>query len=221
MEDHSGERTNPGDITRLLSESAEGSENARDQLFELVHAELLTLARSRMRDERPDHTLSATALVNETYLRLFRVAGMEQPSTTSTDATVSGRFAQSLSFANRAMFFKAAATAMRRILVDHARAKLARKRGGEQARAGGRISLDLLEVADSADPSRIVALDDAISRLEQVDERAASVVRLRFFAGQELAAISEMLGVSERTIKRDWEFARAWLWQTIEQDETG
>lgn len=194
----------PGDVTQLAAASASGSADARDRLIELVYAELLTLARSRMRDERPDHTLSATALVNETFLRLFRLAGVDEPSR--------------LPFMNRATFFKASATAMRRILVDHARAKATKKRGGDVRRAARAISVDVLEVAASTDPATIVSLDEAITRLEKVDERAATVVRLRFFAGQELLTIADLLDVSDRTIKRDWEFARAWLQQAMDKE---
>lgn len=193
---------NPGDVTQLAAASAAGSSDARDRLIELVYAELLTLARSRMRDERLDHTLSATALVNETFLRLFRLAGVDEPG--------------QLPWMNRATFFKSAATAMRRILVDHARAKGAKKRGGQVKRQLTPISVDLLEVAATTDPDTIVSLDDAISRLDKVDERAATVVRLRFFAGQELTVIAELLDISDRTVKRDWEFARAWLQQAME-----
>lgn len=193
----------PGDVTQLAAASASGSADARDRLIELVYAELLTLARSRMRDERPDHTLSATALVNETFLRLFRLAGVDEPA--------------QLHWMNRATFFKAAATAMRRILVDHARAKATKKRGGEIKRTHRPISVDVLEVAANTDPATIVSLDEAITRLEKVDERAASVVRLRFFAGQELIAIAELLDISDRTVKRDWEFARAWLQQAMDE----
>ena len=192
-----------GDITQLAAESAAGSGDARDRLIELVYAELHTLARSRMRNERADHTLSATALVNETFLRLFRLAGVEDPGT--------------LHWMNRATFFKAAATAMRRVLVDHARARATKKRGGDARRVLAPISLDVLEVAAATDPAQIVALDEAITRLEDVDDRAATVVRLRFFAGQELRAIAEMLDVSDRTAKRDWEFARAWLQQAMDE----
>ncbi|USN99493.1 MAG: sigma-70 family RNA polymerase sigma factor [Phycisphaeraceae bacterium] len=197
-----------GDITRLLGESAAGSTNARDRLVEIVYAELHAMAKSRLRSERPDHTLGATGLVNETYMRLFRVAGegVLPP------------------FSDRAAFFSAAATAMRRVLVDHARGKAAVKRGGPRSLRGSRVSLDALDAAESLEPQELLSLDEAISRLEQVDERAARVVRLRFYAGQSVEAIAEMLEVSDRTIKRDWEFARAWLRQAlgaIEQETTG
>ncbi|MBZ0172381.1 MAG: sigma-70 family RNA polymerase sigma factor [Phycisphaerales bacterium] len=188
-----------GEVTRLLGESAAGSRPARDRLVEIVYAELHAMARSRLRGERAGHTLDATALVNETYLRLFRVAGESMPPP----------------FPDRAAFFSASATAMRRILVDHARGKAAVKRGGPRSARGVRVSLDAIDAAETLDPQDLLSLDEAISRLEVVDERAARVVRLRFYAGQSVEAIAEMLGVSDRTIKRDWEFARAWLSQAV------
>ena len=120
---------------------------------------------------------------------------------------------------NRATLFAAAATAMRRILVDHARAKSTKKRGGPRGELGDRIPLDVIEAARTAEPDQILALDDAISRLEHVDERAATVVKLRFYGGLEQSAIGELLDVSERTVKRDWEFARAWLRQSFDETE--
>lgn len=186
---------NSNEITRLLGASADGSRDARDRLVEIVYAELHTMARSRLHSERPDHTLGATGLVNETYMRLFRVAGQDQIP----------------AFEDRVAFFSAAATAMRRVLVDHARGKAAVKRGGPRADRGSRVSLDAMDAAETLEPEDLLSLDEAISRLETVDERSARVVRLRFYAGQSIEAIAEMLGVSDRTIKRDWEFARAWL----------
>lgn len=188
----------PGEVTQLLADVADGSAAARDRLLHIVLDDLRAIARSHMRRERPDHTLGATALVNESYLRLFRVAG----ETAKT------------SYAHRHAFYKAAATAMRRILIDHARARAAGKRGNLRGR--GRISLDLLEASIEADPHDLLSLDDALCRLEEEDERAAAVVRLRFFGGRQIEEIAEMYNVSARTIKRDWEFARARLQQLLE-----
>ncbi len=197
----------PGsEITRLLGASADGSREARDRLVEIVYSELHAMARSRLRSERADHTLGATGLVNETYLRLFRVAG---------DRTV-----EVPDFSDRAAFYAAAATAMRRVLIDHARSKAAANRGGPRRDRGSRVSLDAIDAAETLDPQDLLSLDEAISRLEQVDERSARVVRLRFYAGQPIEAIAEMLGVSDRTIKRDWEFARAWLRDAIADEQT-
>lgn len=196
-------RPSSGEVTQLLDAARAGNLSARDRLLELVYQELRTIAASKMRGERADHTLGATGLVNESYLRLFRIAGQEAP----------------LSFAHRHAFYQAAATAMQRILIDHARARGARKRGGSAAR---RISLDVLEAAAHADPSDLLSLDDALCRLQEEDERAAAVVRMRFFGGRQFEEIAQLNGVTVRTIKRDWEFARARLQQLMEaQDEQG
>jgi RNA polymerase sigma factor (TIGR02999 family) len=196
-------RPSPADeITRLLRESCEGIVSSRDSLLSAVHGELLGMARAQMRGERNDHTLGATALVHEAYLRLFRAL--------SPDATVD--------WADRGAFYAAAATAMRRILVDHARTRARDKRGGSNA-ASRRVALDVLEAARSADPTTLVALDEAIERLATIDARAAEVVRLRFFAGLEQADIATLLGCTERTVKRDWAFARAWLHDALAADD--
>lgn len=196
--DNSNER---GMITQLLESAAAGSVSDRDRLLQIVYDELRVIARSHMRNERPDHTLGATGLVNESYLRLFRVAGESQPA----------------SFSHRHAFYKAAATAMRRILIDRARAAGKRL----DPRRSGRISVDLMEASIEADPHDLLSLDDALSRLEQEDERAANVVRLRFFGGRQIQEIADMLGVTDRTIKRDWEFARARLQQLLEEQAGG
>ncbi|MBX3372876.1 MAG: sigma-70 family RNA polymerase sigma factor [Phycisphaeraceae bacterium] len=198
--EHPGQRPGP-EITRLLHAAAAGSVSERDELLRIVYEELQKIARSHMRGERMDHTLGATALVNESWLRLFRMSGTEPPP----------------AFAHRHAFYKAAATAMRRILIDHARARAAGKRGS--ARRPGRIALDLLEASVSADPDDLVSLDDALCRLEQEDDRAATVVRLRFYGGRSIEEIAQMLSVSDRTIKRDWEFARARLQQILESGD--
>jgi RNA polymerase sigma factor (TIGR02999 family) len=189
-----------GEVTQLLSAAAAGSTQAREQLLVLVHAELRVIAQSQMRGERQDHTMGATALVNESYLRLFRAAGMP-----------------SMPFYHRHAFFLAASTAMRRILIDHARARAAVKRSGGQSR--GRISADVLEASERADPADLLSLDEALLRLEQEDERAALVVRLRFFAGRTIEEVAEILGLTSRTVKRDWEFARARLQELIESSD--
>ena len=184
-------------ITELLAQSTSGSEEACDKLLTLVYTELHALARSRMRGEGADHTLSATALVNEAYVRLFRATGQE-----GGDAR---------HWASRSNFFAAAATAMRRILIDHARSKATAKRGGPRRVFASDVMLDVLEAARTLDPAEVLALDDAISRLKEVDDRAAEVVRLRFYGGLEIADVAAALETSDRTVKRDWEFARAWL----------
>jgi RNA polymerase sigma-70 factor, ECF subfamily len=190
-----------GEITLLLESVAAGSAADRDRLMQIVYDELRIIANSYMRGERADHTLGATGLINESYLRLFRVAGEEPPAF----------------FRHRHAFYKAAATAMRRILIDHARARAAGKRAS--GHPIGRISIDLVEASTDADPYDLLSLDEALSRLEQEDERAATVVRLRFFGGREIEEVAEMLSVSARTIKRDWEFARARLQQLLEESD--
>jgi len=187
-----------GDLTLLIEQIQDGREDARQALFSEVYHELRTIAASHMQHERVEHTLGATALVNESYLRLFGVETNASP----------------LSFEHRHAFFKAASVAMRRILIDHARGKAAAKRspgGGNRI-----ISLDLEVASEHADPADLIALDDALRILELEDERAASVVQLRFYAGRQIDEIAEMTGVSARTIKRDWEFARARLQQLLE-----
>lgn len=187
-----------GDVTRLLVESAEGSVEARDRLASILYAELHGMARSRMSGERRDHTLGATGLVNETFVRLFR----------STDAMVGH---EELTWRDRRAFFAAAATAMRRILIDHARSKNAAKRGSKRFLAGTRLDVDAVSAAQQLEPSQMIELDEAMMKLEMIDPRAAQVTKLRFFAGQDIEGVAELLEVSSRTVKRDWEFARAFL----------
>ncbi len=180
------------DVTIALGALAAGDAGARDTLLQLVYEELRKLAESRMRQESPGQTLQATALVHEAYLRLV-----------SEDAA---------KWENRAHFFHAAAEAMRRILIERARRRKRLKHGG------GRLRFDVdevpvVEVAASpeADPGELLALDEALERLAKEDARLAQVVMLRFFGGLSVERVAEVLGVSDRTVKRDWEFARAWL----------
>jgi RNA polymerase sigma factor (TIGR02999 family) len=189
----------PGDISQQLSAIAKGDAKAAEQLLPLVYAELRALARSRMRHERRDHTLQATELVHEAYVRLVH------------DAEVG--------WEGRGHFFGAAAEAMRRILIEHARARGRVKRGGDdQGRPPRKLSLTLGGVADLAaqgDPEEVFALDEAIQRLEAHDARLAQVVRLRFYAGLSVEETASALGVAPRTVKRDWTFARAWLFEAL------
>jgi RNA polymerase sigma factor (TIGR02999 family) len=185
----------PGAVTTLLKAAAEGRTDAPDRLLSLVYEELRRIARQRMAGERAGHTLQATALVHEAYLRLLGKDGID--------------------WAGRGHFFRAAAESMRKILIDHARARNAEKRGG------GKAALSIAGVADltpTADPAGILALDDAIGRLEGVDSQAAAVVRLRFYAGLDEQAVADALGLSTRTVRRDWAFARGWLRQTLERE---
>lgn len=189
------EAASRGEVTRLLNAAAAGDPQAPNDLFALVYDQLRAMAGKRMASEPPNHTLQATALVNEAYVRLV---GKSKTGWTG-----------------RGHFFRAAAQAMRHILVDHARARNAGKRGG------GRAALSITGVADLAamsDPGGFLALDDAILRLEQVDALAASIVRLRFFAGLQPAEVAEALGTSERTVRREWTFARGWLRDALERE---
>lgn len=183
-------------VTRLLQAVSAGEEGAPTRLLELVYGQLRAIAQQRMSGERREHTLQATALVHEAYVRLLGKQGAE--------------------WQGRAHFFRAAAEAMRKILIDHARARNADKRGG------GRAALNIANVADLADndnPAGILALDDAMMRLERVDAQASEVVRLRFYAGLSVEATAETLGISPRTVRRDWAFARAWLRETLEREQ--
>lgn len=183
------------EVTRLLNAACAGDKQAPQALFELIYDQLRFIARKRLANERSGHTLQTTALVNEACLRLMR------PNQSAWDG--------------RRHFFCAAAQAMRQILIDHARARNADKRGG------GRAALSITSVADvvaESDPSGFLALDDAILRLERVDSMAAAVVRLRFFAGLEPAEVAQALGISERSVRREWAFARGWLRDALEQD---
>ncbi len=186
----------PGDITALLGRVAGGDARAADALFPLVHQELRALAAGYLRRERPDHTLQATALVNEAYLKL-----------------VDQRQAQ---FQNRAHFLAVAATAMRRILVNHARDRGRLKRGGPIAHT----VLDDSAALTQAPELDLVALDEAMSKLAAQDARKARAVEMRFFGGMSVAEIAQVQGVGEATVKRDWNVARAWLLREITRGET-
>ena len=168
-----------------------------DTWFVSVYEQLRGLARQRLGGERVDHTLQPTALVNEVFLRL-----QHDGSLNDTD---------------QARFFMAAAESMRRILIEHARARGRKKRGGGAAK---RISLDAAHWVYEENSDQILTLDEAIRRLEQQSAEAAQVVRLRFFAGLGVAETARVMGVSEATIMRTWRYARAWLWRELRTDET-
>lgn len=173
-------------VTRLLAEVG-GRPEAWSDLLGLVYDELRALAARRMASERAGHTLSATALVHEAFLRLVGDRQMD--------------------WHGRRHFFGAAAEAMRRVLVDHARKVRAARRGGEAVR----VSLTLLDLPQDGDPDLVLALDDALGVLQDEDPRAAEVARLRWFAGLSVAETALALEVSERTVMREWTFARARL----------
>lgn len=179
-------------ITHVLSELRDASrEEVLDRLVPLVYAELHAMAEAQLRHERADHTLQPTALVHEAYLRLL---GEDYPV-----------------WHHRRHFFHAAAEAMRRILVDHARRRTRVKRGGQRVQ----VPLRGLELVADGDPEEFLALDDAIRRLAERDPRAAEIVRLRFFAGLSVDETARTLEISERTVKREWAVARAWLYDAL------
>ena len=170
-------------------------------MVEALYGELRELARARMRRER-DATIRTTELVHEAYLRLGKSV---HPG-----------------WANRAHFFASAAEAMRRILIERARARAREKRGGEDGRPPRRVSLSDLGAADLGvdyDPNEVLALDAAIERLRLLDPRAAQVVRLRFYGGLNVDETAEALSVAARTVKRDWTVARAWLHRELSRSE--
>jgi len=203
---------------RLLGEAGMGSALAREQLLEQVYNELKVIAGAQLRHERSNHTLGATALVNESYLRLIRSLGGDETNTgDEIGADLITGIGDGFSFSHRHAFYKAAATAMQRILIDHARSKATLKRS---VPIGARkISLDVLEASTLSDPQDLLSLDVALSRLDDEDGRAGQVVRFRFFAGRSIKEIAQMLEVSSRTVKRDWEFARARLQQLLEEQD--
>ncbi len=180
-----------GNITHLLEQVADGDQSAADELLPLVYAQLRAVAQLRMAGERKDHTLQATALVHEAYLKL--VGSRDVP------------------WANQAHFYAAAAEAMRRVLLDHAKAKGREKRGGKQ----NRVPLNVVDLANIGDSQEILALDDAICRLEQQEPEAGQVVRLRFYAGLSIDDTAAALGLAPRTVDRRWQFARAWLFREL------
>jgi len=172
--------------------------NKRDPSGDLTAAlyqQLLAMARNRMADERSNHTLQPTALVNEVYLRLQK----------------EGRF----DVGNKARFFHAAAEAMRRILIEHARSKGRQKRGG----AAKAVPINLLDLASDEHSDTILILDDAICRLEEQSPQQAEVVRLRFYAGLSVEETAKAMEVSEVTVKRAWRYARAWLWRQVNDSD--
>jgi RNA polymerase sigma factor (TIGR02999 family) len=183
------------DVTRILSAIEQGDAHAAEQLLPLVYDALRRLAVQKLAQEKPGQTLQATALVHEAYLRLVNVEDVPH-------------------WNSRGHFFAAAAQAMRRILVDQARHKRSRKRGGDRARQ----DLDGLEIACPEIPEDLAALDDALTRLAATDKTAADLVHLRFFAGLPLPEVAQLLGISPRTADRLWAYARAWLHQEIQGD---
>lgn len=179
----------PHDVTVLLLNWSAGDSEAPARLMPLVYDELRRLARSHLRHERSDHTLQPTALVNEAFLRLV-------------DQT-------RVSWENRAQFFGLAARVMRNILVDYARERNSLKRGGN--RESVRVSLDETRLAIEDRAAELVALDEALKSLAEFDARKGKIVELRFFGGLNVAETAAALGISDKTVMRDWQIAKMWL----------
>jgi RNA polymerase sigma factor (TIGR02999 family) len=176
------------EVTRILSAIEQGDPHAAEQLLPLVYDELRRLAATKLAQEKPGQTLQATALVHEAYVRLVDVAQVRQ-------------------WNSRGHFFAAAAEAMRRILVENARRKRRHKHGGERQRVDLREALRIAEVP----AGDLLALDEALSRLEGTDPTAARLVKLRYFAGLTMPEAAEALGIALRTAERNWTYAKTWL----------
>jgi len=181
------------DVTFLLKQVARGDRNAASQLIPLVYNELHRVAEHHLRLERPNHTLQPTALVHEAYLKL-----------------VAQRDAD---WQNKTHFFAVASQLMRRILVDYARARLRTKRGGDQAR----IPLDEAHGISIDRCDELLVLDEALEKLAQFDARQSRVVELRFFGGLTVEETATVLGISAKTVKREWSMAKAWLYGEIKE----
>jgi RNA polymerase sigma-70 factor, ECF subfamily len=178
------------EVTMLLSAVTRGDPEAASRLIPMVYAEMRRLAASYMRRERADHTLQATALVHEAYMKLVE---------------------QRADWQSRAHFFGVAAQLMRRILIDHARGHLREKRGGEFQK----VSLDEALVFSEQQSKELLAVDEALQRLAKMDPRQARVVELRFFGGLSVEETAQVLAVSPKTVKRDWSVAKAWLYADL------
>jgi RNA polymerase sigma-70 factor (ECF subfamily) len=187
--------SNEVDTTALLRRVADGDESARNELYPHIYKEMRSLAAAHLARERRGHTLQPTALFHEAYLRLIQIKEVD--------------------WVSRGHFFSIAARVMRRILISHARARLADKRGGGMIR----VDLDGAFELGTQPESIIVALDEALSRLEKESPRAYQLVELKFFAGLSFEEAALAMKVSSRTLKRDWEVAKRWLYRELRQEE--
>jgi RNA polymerase sigma factor (TIGR02999 family) len=183
----------PSTLPVLLAE-AETSAEARDRVITLLYPELRRIAEAHMRRERPDHTLQATGLVSEFFVHVARTAAF----TTRT----------------KAQFLIVASCAMRRLLVDYARARRTEKRGGRLVR----VDIDHADAGAETNYEDLIAIDDLLGQLAASDARMAQIVEMRFFGGLTNSEIAEILGVNDRTVKRDWQMARAWLFSQLQRD---
>ena len=191
------------EVTQILDAINQGDAEAPERLLTVVYDELRRIASAKLSGETPGQTLQATALVHETYLRLLGSAEDTPDSSSSQN------------WQSRGHFFAAAAEAMRRILIENARRKKRLKRGGDR----DRIALEDVEPAEHSPPIDLLALDEALKKLETEDELKAQVVKLRYFAGLTIEQTAEALKVSEPTVKRHWYYARAWLRREIGKGE--
>lgn len=178
-------------LTQLLNEATAGDSRAAGELLPLVYEELRALAQAEMARLSPGQTLQATALVHEAWLRLSQSSGAHWES--------------------RAHFFAAAARAIRQIVIDQARRRAALKRGGDRVR----VELDRVAIAVDAPSDDLLALDEALNELSRQNQRAAGIVDLRYFGGMTVDAVADLLGLSKRTVEREWEYARTWLFTRI------
>jgi RNA polymerase sigma factor (TIGR02999 family) len=186
------------DVTRILQAIDQGDPHAADQLLPLVYDELRQLAAAKFAHEKPGQTLDATALVHEAYLRLVDVDTAQH-------------------WNSRGHFFAAAAEAMRRILVDQARTKKSRKHGGGL----GRRPLEEVDIAAPQSSVDLLAVNDALGKLERIDPGAADLVKLRYYAGLTIPQAADALGISSSTADRQWAYARAWLHAELRDDDSG
>jgi RNA polymerase sigma factor (TIGR02999 family) len=191
----------PQEITQLLANWGQGDRSALEKLLPLVHSELRKIARRQMSQERPGHTLQATALINEAYLKLLGQEGFE--------------------WHNRAHFFAVCAQIMRHILIDHARAHAREKRGGGAIKVSLNDADAAVMIGDKAE--HLIALEDALSFLERVDPQKGKIVEMRYFGGLSIEETADVLNISPRTVRREWQRSKAWLYRMIVEgtgDET-
>jgi RNA polymerase sigma-70 factor (ECF subfamily) len=185
------------DTTKLLLDVTSGDDQAREQMLPIVYQELRRLARRYLARERPDHTLQPTALVHEAYLRLIDQRRVD--------------------WNNRAQFLGIAAAMMRRILINHARDRVAGKRGGDAQR----VTLSGAEAASEPSDVDVIALVDALGDLAKLDERKVRIVEMKFFAGLTTDEIAVAMAISVATVEREWAFARTWLYNTLKRRADG
>lgn len=185
------------DVTQLLLRAKQGDSDARAELVRAAYEDLRRLARRQMRDQPLDHTLTSTALVHEVSAKILEKSGVAPES--------------------RGEFLAFAATAMRNVLIDHARSKGRQKRGGQRRK----LQLEEALVAAEQQPEELLHLDEALSRLAEIDRRRSQVVEMRYFGGMTIGEVGTALGVSPATVKRDWEVAKLWLLRELKQGDSG